>query len=330
MRERFRADLPAVAHDGPGQRMRARFLRRHGVGEHVLLRHTVLEHGHGNDSRLAFGDRAGLIQQHGVRAAHLLDERAALDEHALTDGRVDRRGERRRRRQLDAAGIIDHQHLQRLLRVFRHQPHRQAQQEVQRHQIVGEFIRIALDGRFFQLARLDHAHDAGDDRLIADLGGLHVNVAVFDDGSGENLVALALFHGHKFARDRALIHHGRAGNHLAVDRDFLARMHRHGVSRADLVDGTALQLSVRHYLPGLAFVGRKHFLNRRARALDGVRGHQLRQIGQRQNHQRRVRVAQHQARDDGSHRQEIRVGAHIAPQALPRAFRHRRGQAEAG
>lgn len=180
--------------------MRAGFLSRHRVGQHLAFVHLVIQNGHGNDLRLALGHGAGLIQQHGVRAAHLLNISAALDEHALLDRRVDRRGERRRRGELDAARIIDDQHLERLLRVMRHQPDGQAEQEVQRHEIIREFIRIALNRRFFQLAGLHHAHNAGDDRLVADLVRLDLNVAALDHRAREDLIARALLNRHKLAR----------------------------------------------------------------------------------------------------------------------------------
>ena len=310
--------------------MGAGLFRRHGVGEHFFLAHALFEDNGGNDPRPALGNGAGLVQQHGVGAAHLLDERAALDEHALLHRRVDGRGEGRCRGQLDAAGVVDDQHLQRLLGVLRHQPHRQAEQEVQRHQIVGEFVRVALDGRFFQFAGLHHAHDAGNDGLVADLGGLHVNVAALDHRAGEYFVAFPLLHGHKFARNGALVYHCRAVDDFAVYRDLFARVNRHRVAEANLVHGLALQLAVRHDLPRVALVGGEHLFDGGTGTLDGVGGHQFRQIGQRQDHQRRVSVAQQQTGHDGRDRQEIRVGAQIPAQPFPRAFRHGGGQPQTG
>ena len=326
--ERLRADLAAVAQNRARQRMRARLLRRHGVGQHLALVHVVIQNGHGNDLRLALGHGTGLIQQHGVRAAHLLDVCAALDEHALLDRRVDGCGERRRRGELDAARIIDDQHLERLLRVVRHQPDGQTEQEVQRHEIIREFIRIALNRRFFQFAGFHHAHDAGNHRLIADLVRLDLNVAALDHRAREDLVARALFNRHKLAGDGTLVDNGHAGGNHAVHRDLLARVHRHGVARVQLRNRGARHAAILQHLPHVAVVRGEHLLDGGARPLDGVGGHQFGQIRQRQNHQRGMRRAEHQARDDGGHGQEIGVRPHVLLESFERALGHRRGKAE--
>ena len=52
-------------------------------------------------------------------------------------------------------------------------------------------MRIALYRRFFQLAGLHHAHNAGDDRLVADLVRLDLNVAALDHRARKDLVARA-------------------------------------------------------------------------------------------------------------------------------------------
>ena len=327
--ERLRADLTTVAQNRAGQRMCARLFCRHGVGQHLALVHLVIQNDHGNDLRLAFGHGAGLIQQHGVRTAHLLDVCAALNEHALLDRRVDRRGERRRCGELDAARIIDDQHLQRLLCVMRHQPDRQAEQEVQRHEIIRKFIRIALNGRFFQLAGFHHAHDAGNHRLIADLVRLDLNVAALDHRAREDLVARALFNRHKLAGDRALVNDGHSGGNHAVHRNLFARVNGHGVARVQLRNRGARHTAVLQHLPHVAVVRGEHFLDGRTRPLDGIGSHQLCQIRQRQNHQRGMRRAKHQARDDGSHSQEIGVRPHVLSESFQRAPCHRRGKTEA-
>ena len=260
--------------------------------------HALFKNHGGNDPGLTFHNGAGFIQQHGVGAAHLLDKRAALNQHALLDRRVDGRGESRGRGQLDAAGIIDDQHLQRLLRVSGYQPYGQAQQKIQRNQIVGEPVRIALNGGLFQLTGLHHVHNAGNNGLVAHFARLHMNVAALDHSAGKNLVAFPLFHRHKLAGNRALIHYRRAVHHLAVYGDFFAGMHGYHIACADLVHGAVFQLAVRHYLPGFALIGGQHFLDGGAGAFNGVGGHQLRQVGQRQNHQRRMA------------REEVRDGAY--------------------
>ena len=327
--ERLRADLAAVAQNRAGQRMRAGFLSRHRVGQHLAFVHLVIQNGHGNDLRLALGHGTGLIQQHGVRAAHLLNISAALDEHALLDRRVDRRGERRRRGELDAARIIDDQHLERLLCVMRHQPDGQAEQEVQRHEIIREFIRIALNRRFFQFAGLHHAHNAGDDRLVADLVRLDLNVAALDHRAREDLVARALLNRHKLAGNRALVDHGHTGGNHAVHRNLFARVNGYGVARVQLRNRGARHAAILQHLPHVAVVCGEHLLDGRTCPLDGVRSHQLGQIRQRQNHQCGMRRAEHQAGDDGGHGQEVGVGPHVPSESFQRAPCHRRGKAEA-
>ena len=327
--ERLRADLTTVAQNRARQRMRARLFCRHGVGKPLALIHLVIQNNHGNDLRLAFGHGAGLIQQHGVRTAHLLDISAALDEHALLDRRIDRRGERRRRGELDAARIIDDQHLERFLRVMRHQPDGQAEEEVQRNEIIRKFIRIALNGRFFQLAGFHHAHNAGNYRLIADLVRLDLNVAALDHCTCEDLVARALLNRHKLAGDRALVDHGHTGGNHAVHRNLFARVNGYGVARVQLRNRGACYTAILQHLPHVAVVRGEHLLDGRTRPLDGVGSHQLGQIRQCQNHQRGMRRAKHQARDDGSHGQKIGVRSHVLLESFERTLGHRRGKTEA-
>ena len=212
---------------------------------------------------------------------------------------------------------------------MRHQPHGQAEHKVQRHKIIREFIRIALDRRLFQLAGFHHADDAGNDRLVADLVRLDLNVAALNHRTGKDLVARALFNRHKLAGNRALVDDRHAGGDHAVHRNLFARVHGHGVARVQLRNRGARHAAILQHLPHVAVVRGEHLLDGRARPLDGVGGHQLSQIRQRQNHQRGVRRAEHQARDDGGHGQEIGVGPHVLPQALHRALGHRRGKAEA-
>ena len=221
----FHAQLAAIGEDGARQRVRAGLLGGHGQRERRALVHIVRVHAHGDHLRPALGDGAGLVEQHGVGVAHLLDVSAALDEYAFAHRRVDGGGKCRGGGELDAAGIVDDQHFQRFLRVARHQPHREAQQEIERHKVVGKAVGIALDRRFFQFAGLYHADDAGDHGLVAHLGHTDAQVAALDHRAREDLVARGLFRRLKFAGNGALVHTGRPLDDLAVGGDLLARVH---------------------------------------------------------------------------------------------------------
>ena len=212
---------------------------------------------------------------------------------------------------------------------MRHQPDGQAEQEVQRHEIIREFIRIALNRRFFQFAGLHHAHNAGDDRLVADLVRLDLNVAALDHRARKDLVARALLNRHKLAGNRALVDHGHTGGNHAVHRDLFARVYGYRVTRVQLRNRGARHAAILQHLPHVAVVCGEHLLDGRTRPLDGVRSHQLGQIRQRQNHQCGMRRAEHQAGDDGGHGQEVGVGPHVLLESFERAPCHRRGKAKA-
>ena len=256
----------------------------------------------------------------------MLDEGAALNQHATLHGSVNGSGEGGGRAQLNAAGIIDNQHLQCLLRILGHKPYAQAQQEVQRHQIIRELVRIALNRGFFELTGFHHAHNAADHGLVAYLAGLHVDVAVLHDGAGENLVSFVLFCRDKLAGNGTLIHHGTAENHHAVHGNLLAGMHGNRIANGYLPDGGLHQLTVVCNLPHVSVISGKHLFDGRTGALDGVGGHQLCQVGQSQNHQCRVSIAQHQAGHNGSNRQEIGVGSMILFQSIPGTAHHGHGK----
>ena len=278
--------LRAVGQDRAGQRMGTGLLGGHGQGQHFLFIHVTHKYLSGYHLRPALGDGAGLVQQHRVGLAHLLDVRAALDEDALLHRRIDGRGEGCGRGQLDAAGVVDHQHLEGLLWIAGRQTDRQAQQEVQRHQVVGKAVRVALYGRLLELAGLHHAHDAGNHRLIAHLAGLDADVAVLDHRTGEHFVALVAFHRDELAGDGALVHHRGAGAHRAIHRDLLPGVRLDEVARPGFGNGTPLQAAITLHPPHAAVLHGEHLLDGGARLLDGIGGHHLRQVGQRQDHQR--------------------------------------------
>ena len=325
----LRAQLAAIGEDGARQRVRAGLLGGHGQRERRALVHIVRVHAHGDHLRPALGDGAGLVEQHGVGVAHLLDVSAALDEYAFAHRRVDGGGKCRGGGELDAAGIVDDQHFQRFLRVARHQPHREAQQEIERHKVVGKAVSIALDGRFFQFARLHHADDAGDHGLVAHLGHTDAQVAALDHRAREDLVARGLFRRLKFAGNGALVNDRRAGDDRAVYGQLFAGVCLHLVARPDPVDGAALHAAVGQHFPGVLILHGEHLLDGRARALDGVRSHHLGKVGKREDHQRRVGVAEQQAGYDGGHREKVGVGPQFPAQPARGALCHRPGKPQA-
>ena len=214
------------------------------------------------------------------------------------------------------------------MRVARHQPHREAQQEIERHKVVGKAVGIALDRRFFQFAGLYHADDAGDHGLVAHLGHTDAKAAALDHRARENLVACRLFCRFKFAGDGALVDDRRAGGNHAVYGQFFAGVCLHLVPRPDLADGAALHTTVGKHFPGVLILDGEHLLDGRARALDGVGGHQLGKVGKREDHQRRIGVAEQQAGNDGGHREEVGIGPQFPAQPAHCPPYHRPGKGQ--
>ena len=183
------------------------------------------------------GEGTGLVEHHGIRLGHGLQEAATLDGDviaaALPHGgeHGDGHGE------LQSAGEVHHQHRQHFGDVPGQQvrQHRTAQRI--RYQPVRQTGGLVLGGGFQLLGLLDHPDDAVVAAAALHLLNRHHALALLGHCSGVYRTAGALDHGHGLAGDGGLIHHGLAADHLTVQRDKAAGADQYPVAQLHVTDG---------------------------------------------------------------------------------------------
>ena len=183
------------------------------------------------------GEGTGLVEHHGIRLGHGLQEAATLDGDviaaALPHGgeHGDGHGE------LQSAGEVHHQHRQHFGDVPGQQvrQHRTAQRI--RYQPIRQTGGLVLGGGFQLLGLLDHPDDAVVAAAALHLLNLHHALAFLGHCSGVYRTAGALDHGHGLPGDGGLIHHGLAADHLTVQRDKAAGTDQYPVAQLHVTDG---------------------------------------------------------------------------------------------
>ena len=137
--------------------------------------------------RLAFGQRAGLVDHQRVDLFHALERLGVLDQHACLRAAADADHDRHRRGKPERAGAGDDQHAHR-----RHQAEGKARlrperrpggkgderhRDHRRHEPAGDLIGQPLDRRAAALRVRHHLHDLRQQRVAADLVGAHHEAA---------------------------------------------------------------------------------------------------------------------------------------------------------
>ncbi|MDR8937501.1 hypothetical protein FEP65_04407 [Burkholderia multivorans] len=185
------------------------------------------------DGRLAFGQRASLVECDHGRALREFERLRVLDQHAVPRGDTGAGHDRGGRREAERARARDDEHGNGVEdRGFRagagEQPaderqHRDA--EDRRHEHGTDAIDEALDRRLFRLRGFDEADDARERRFGADRGRLDDERAFAVDRAGRDGVAVVLRDGQAFARDQRLVDMRAARHDASVDRQAFARPH---------------------------------------------------------------------------------------------------------
>ena len=269
-----------------------------------------------HELRLAFGQRAGLVQRDRFQVPGFLQVGAALDQDAAPGGGGQPADHRHRRGDDQRARAGDHQQHERLVdgrhpgpveQQRRQHRHRQRQCEHGRGVDRGEAVHEALRGRAGALRFFDRMNDACERRIAGRCRHLELEFAVLVDGAREHQIARFLVHRNALARNRRLVDAAVALGHAAVERDALA-----GLDPGDGVQGDVRGL---HALPasiGLLDVGLVRCQVHQA--LDGVarpvHGACLDQFGdgvQRHDHGRLGPLADEKGARDGHRHQRIDV-----------------------
>ncbi len=104
--------LGCCCDDGRGDRMLARSLDTGGDAQQIVLLNTLYRYDR-CDLRLAFGQRAGLVDHQGVDGFHPLQRFGIADQHAGMGAAPDANHDRHRRGEAQRTGAGDDQHAHR-------------------------------------------------------------------------------------------------------------------------------------------------------------------------------------------------------------------------
>ena len=225
-----------LSHDGVGDGVGIVLLEARGKAEHF----TLLVAAEGDDLRdlgRGVGERAGFVEDDGVRLGNGFEEAPALDGDVIAAALAHGREHRDGHGELERAGEVDHQHSQHLCDIARNEIGQDRAAERVRHKFIGKARGLVL-GRGFELFRLfDHVHDAVVPTAAESLFYAHDALALFGNGACVDIAALALGHGHGFARHGCLIDHRLAGDDFAVERNEAAGAHDDAVACLNIADG---------------------------------------------------------------------------------------------
>ena len=205
--------------------------------------------GDGGDRRLAFGQRAGLVDDQRVDLLHAFERLGVLDQHAGLRATSDADHDRHRRGQTERARAGDDQTRDRgdqCIAEPRLWPEQSAQATKRQRRatamtagtnqprhLVGE----TLDRRARALRLRDHLHDLRQQRIAADLGRRASRTSRIWLSVPAMTMAPGVFRDrHGLAGDHRLRRRRTAFDHLAIDRDFFARPHPQAVADLDGIE----------------------------------------------------------------------------------------------
>ncbi len=219
-------------------------LERRRDGENLLFSHPGRRFD-GGERGSPLGERSRLVDDEGVDGAQDLDRFGISKQHPHRRALARRHHDRHRGRESKRARAGDDEHRDRVdhrvghgrLRTDRgpHDKRHDGGQHHRWHEVRGNDVGEALDGRTAALSLGDHRHDPRQERVVADFVGPHEEAAVAVERRADNGITGLFVHGNRLTGDHRLVDQARALDHAAVDRDFLARPHAHDITRAHLL-----------------------------------------------------------------------------------------------
>ena len=231
--------------DRGGERMFTRLLDARRVTQHGRRVETD-ERRDRDHLRLAFGERAGLVDHERVDLLHALERFGVPDQHARLRAAPDADHDRHRRREAERAGAGDDQHAHRgdePVGEARLRPERRPggerqkrDRDHQRHEPGRDLVGEALDRRARSLRGRDHLHDLRQHGVAADLLGAHQEAAGRIERAGDHLRAFFLGHRHRLARHHGFVERRAPLDDHAVDRHLVPRPHAQRAADRDLIE----------------------------------------------------------------------------------------------
>ena len=302
-------------HDGIGQRVLAALVQAGGkpqqtVGIETRQGQGAVEH------RLAFGQRAGFVDDQGVDLAKVFDGRRIAEQHALGGTAPCCHHDRHGCGQPQRAGAGDDEHGHRVDqpvapagRGAKKSPGHQRQQgdgHHRPHKIARHRVGHALHRRFGALGLHHHLHDLRQHGTGAHPLGLHGERTAGVEGGTDQFVAAALGHRHGFAGEHGFVYRAAAVQHQTVHRHFFAGAHAQAV--ADVYVGernVGLAAVVGNAAGGFGRQAKQGFDGRRGLRA-GFELQQLAQQGERNDRRRRLEVHRHPAHGHKRCRKHLR------------------------
>ncbi len=235
------------------QRMLARPLDA-GRNPHDLVFVEAFRGHDGDDLRLAFGQRAGLVDDEGVDLFHSFQHFGVPDQHPGLRAPADADHDRHRRRQPERARARDDQDRHRRNEAIGQSRLRaercprdecdDGDEDHRRHEPARHLIGEALDRRARPLGRRDHLDDPGEHGVTADLVGAHDEAAAPIEGAADELRPGLLGHRHGFSGHHGFIEGGSSFQQHAVDRNLLAGPDPQAIADIDGVERDVLVAAV--------------------------------------------------------------------------------------
>ena len=259
------------------QWMRRSLLETRGGAEQIDARHAI-ERQHVGDFGLAFGQRAGLVDDERPQSARMLQRSCVPYQHTKLRTAAGADDDRGGCRQSKRTGAGDDQHRDRVdqgLRAVAAEPprkreRRQRDDDDNGHKYARHLVGEPLDRRFRGLRVRDEAYDPREQRRIADASGFAYEQAFLIQRSRMHACARGFDNRARFAGEHALVDARLPFADDAVDGDALARPNDEAVSNCDVGE--------RHL--GLRLEPQQSFQRRRRAGL-GTRLEELAQQHQR-------------------------------------------------
>ena len=232
-------------HDRRGERMFARALQACNQLQELLFADAGLRK-HGVQCRLAFGERAGLIDDQGTYLAEGFKRLCIPDQDARAGSATCADHDRHGRCEPECAGASDDQHRDRVdqgvgkarLRT-QGVPDDESDdgcRDNRRNEEGRDAVRKTLDGGAGTLCLADHLDDLREQCVGADSLGPHHEAARSIHGSTRDFRVDIFFNGNRFAADYGLVNRAMSLEHYAVHGNFFAWPHAQPVADEDLIE----------------------------------------------------------------------------------------------
>ena len=186
---------------------------------------------------LRLGERAGLVEDDGVGLGECLEMLRPLHREARLGSLAHGGQDRDRPRELERAGIVDHKRSRGFHEAARGERDNAREQEVPRHDAVGQALALRLDIGFHALGQLDQRDDGTKLRLARRCLDADEDLAVFARGTRENVVSHRALDSKRLTGQGRLVHHGHTTLDHTVDAYRHAGAHGDQVARLQVGGG---------------------------------------------------------------------------------------------